>query len=55
MGVCVFVCVCVCVCLSLLIFSFRLYFNLHLQVAAVVDVVRVGNWEDQAAYPTLPR
>lgn len=51
MGVCVYLCVY----FSLLIFSSRLYLHLHLQPAAVVDVVRVGNWEDQAAYPTLPR
>lgn len=49
MGVCVYLCVC----FSLLIFSFRLYLCLHMQTAAVVvGVVRVGNWEDQAAYST---
>lgn len=49
MGVCVYLCVYI----SLLIFSFRLYLYLHMQTAAaVVGVVRVGNWEDQPAYPT---
>lgn len=51
MGVCVYLCVY----FSLLIFSFRLYLYLHMQTAAIVGVIRVGNWEDQAAYPTLPR
>lgn len=53
MGVCVYLCVY----FSLLIFSSRLYLHLclYLQPAAIVGVVRVGNWEDQAAYPTLPR
>lgn len=48
--------VCVCVLLSFLFLFSRLYLCLYMQTAAatIVGIVRVGNWEDQAAYPTLP-